>query len=398
MSNPELSATFKELSVRPRRTIHQTAFYPATEARIGTRQESNTDMPTEETAAGLLATPRVERTRDNHAAPANINIRSVADTIPYFKGNLTEKDIQFGDVSNPITLTIWLNALEAYFKAEGITSDRDKKSRLIHYVDRRHGDAHSTIARYLRPEFADTPYEKLVTELRRIYRSVDTGTFYDTVRMANNIQLGTKKSSIPINITSMEEAACQMVTAYKDRSKYKHASDARRMEDILFEFAYFQLMCTHLKPQVFEYFINLKTETSDPKDLCSDLGQLMHDSPQRFNESLVISPRVEKVSFAQDARASRDQTPSRNSRNEQRYYRSNSPAPNRSLSRTRDKSQERCYSCNKQGHYSSECRSNRGQNRSQSRDRYNNNRGNNNNNYNQNRRGQGNSRRGGKRQ
>lgn len=382
MSGDERSETLKVTSVRPRRIINPPTRYPETERidRTSTRPESIATMVNEDTVATPLGAPRVEG-RLNNAGQTNINVRSVADTIPYFKGNLLNKDSQFGDASNPVTLKVWLDALEAYFKTEGITSDRDKKSRLLHYVDRKAGDAHSIVSMFLCKEYRDATYEQVVNELRQLYKDSDTEDFYTAVREAMKIQLGMKESAIPRNTTDMYRAAKRQVNSYLNRKKYNSISDARAMEDILFEFAYFQMMCINLKPKVFSHLIDKEDETGNPRNLRSKLGALMHKAPVDFGEPLVIPPRVDKVSFAQEQNGIRERSVSRG---EHIHRRNASPAPSRTPGRVRDKSQDRCFSCNRKGHYSSDCRV---KNRAYSRERYDNSQ-----------RGRGNFRRGGKRQ
>lgn len=228
-----------------------------------------------------------------------INVRSIEDQVPYFKGNVRNQPFCEGSANIPLRL--WLNALECLFAKENITDDRQRIHYLIHFCDKKSGDAHSVLSRYLEPDQIHKSYRTVVNELHDIYNDEAAETLYRAVHHAFNIKMKPGSQNVPQNVTAIETAAGRMVRAYRNRMKYEPNNDTRNVEHILLEMCMFQLMSWNLKPKVHSELIDKQAEDTDVLSLRPKLGKLLHKAPTDFGEDLLLHRDDNKISFATES-------------------------------------------------------------------------------------------------
>lgn len=295
-----------------------------------------------------------------------INVRSIEDQVPYFKGNVRNQPFCEGSANIPLRL--WLNALDCLFAKEHITDDRQRIHYLIHFCDKKSGDAHSVLSRYLEPDQIHKTYKTVVKELHDIYNDEAAETLYKAVHHAFNVKMKPGSQNVPQNVTAIETAAGRMVRAYRNRIKYDAENDTRNVEHILLEMCMFQLMALNLKPKIQSELIEKQAEDTDVLSLRPKLGKLLHRAQADFGQDLLLHRDENKISYTSDSACyaysgrgnmrSTDQSGSGNNTNNKKTQPLTPLMSYNYNDTTRPPHQVAfCAHCQRPGHSQSECRS-----------------------------------------
>lgn len=289
----------------------------------------------------------------------SINIRSVSDSIPYFKGNLRPSDITSGTESNPVSLKVWLNALQAFFESENITADSEKISRLIHYTDKKHGDANNFLTLFLENNNRHLSFQQIVTELKKVYHEDISENLHSAVKKAFTLNISkANPTTIPEVAANLERSARRMVNAYKSRNNYNMQNDQRSVEEILTEYTYFNLMCWYCQPKVIFKLIDKETENSVFSEVRQRFISLLHNAPTELGESIIRDPerKTEKNCYAGTQEVRRREPSFIDNRTQP--WGSQRTKPTSQESGESFTKEWKCFRCGKPGHFKKDCRVN----------------------------------------